>query len=336
MKVDPTSRTSPEVSPIHPQGSPPFIWYNGSQVDWCDARVHVNAVGHASVSSVFEGIRAYQDDNGQLQIFRLADHLKRLFDSARISRLSIAYDVQEIADAVCSLVSRNEFSGEVYIRPWLFPSGIIREQIAKAWPPTDFVIDSWEVDSNLRNLVGCKTCVSSWIRNGSNASPPMIKAFSNYHNSRFAALEAWGRGYDWPIFLNQKNQVSEGPGACIALIRDGRLVTPDLASGILESITRDTILLAAQEKLDLEVVQRPIERTELYLADEVFFMGTGWEVLPILSIDDLKVGDGTVGPLTSSLASYYDNIVRGRTRHSSSWCTPVTSSQNDTTSKGKE
>lgn len=324
MESQPISRTSPEVSPICSQPSPPYIWYNGSRADWGDARVHVNAVGHASVSSVFEGIRAYVGDDGQLRIFRLADHLKRLFDSARISRLTVTYDEQAITDAICSLVSDNDFASEVYIRPWLFPSGIIREQIAPAWIPTDLVIDSWGVDSKLREMMGCKTCVSSWTRNGSNASPPMVKAFSNYHNSRFAALEAWNRGYDWPIFLNQQHYVSEGPGACIALIRNGRLITPDLASGILESITRDTILRTVQEHLNLEVVERSVERTELYLAEEVFFMGTGWEILPILSIDDLPVGDGFVGPLTHSIAAHYDDIVRGRTHHSRSWCLPVT------------
>lgn len=331
-----SDQSSSEVSPIHPQGSPPYIWYNGSRVNWGDAKVHVNAVGHASVSSIFEGIRAYRGDDGQLRIFRLEDHLKRLCDSARISRMALDYDMQTVTHAICSLVSDNDFADEVYIRPWLFASGIIREQIASAWIPTDLVIDSWEVGSKLCSMTGCKACVSSWSRNGSNASPPMVKAFSNYHNSRLASLEAWDHGYDWPIFLNNQHHVSEGPGACIALIRNGRLITPDLASGILESITRDTILRAAREHLSLDVVERPVERTELYLADEVFFMGTGWEILPILSIDNLPVGQGNIGQITHALADHYDDIVRGRTDHPSSWCLPIEDFLNDKNRHSRE
>lgn len=310
-------------SPISPTSPPPFLWRDGQIDAWSDAQVHINAVGHASVSAVFEGIRAYRGDNGGLLVFRLREHMERLLQSARLCRLDVAFKADALEEAVCSLLRRNAFEGDVYIRPWIFPAGIIREQIAPAGLPATVVIDSWTVGSRLATLAPCSACVSSWHRAGSNAFPSMVKAFSNYHNSRLASLEAWHNGYDWPILLNDRGLVSEGPGACLGLIRNGTLITPDLSSGILDSITRKTVLHLARQDLGLEVVERAVDRAELSLADEVFFMGTGWEILPISRIDGLSVGKEAIGPITRDIAALYHACVRGRTLHTDAWCRRV-------------
>ncbi len=308
-------------SPIGAKSTPAFLWYNGNLIEWEDALVHVNSVGHASVSSVFEGIRAYKNDAGKLGLFRLDEHLRRLLNSARICRLKMSFDEKDLRNAVMDLLRINNFGDDAYIRPWVFTKGVVREHITASWLDTIVIIDSWDAKSNLDNPRACKACVASWCKPGGNSLPPMVKAFSNYHNGRLASLEAWENGFDWPILLNQHKLVSEGPGACIALVKGQQLITPDLGSGILDSITRDTILKLACTELGMSVVERPVERTELYTSDEVFFMGTGWEILPIGEIDHLSVGGGDVGPLTAKIINLYSNIVRGRPE--SNWITLV-------------
>jgi len=315
--------TSINSSPINPKFSPKYIVMDGQQHLWDDAMVHVNSVGHSSVSAVFEGLRAYRNRTGELLLFRPFEHIDRLQQSARMARLEINYDDHSIAKMIGSLLVKNEFDCDVYVRPWAYLAGVVRSQLAQHSRKTHFVIDSWGIDSKLDDLQGCSTCVSSWTKNDSNATPPSIKAFSNYHNSRLACIEAAERGADWPILLNARHKVSEGPGACLAIIKDGSLITPDLASDILNSITRDTILRLSFDDLSISCTQRPMDRTELYSADEAFFMGTGWEVLPILSVDGLKVGDGKIGPVTRKLAMAYSNLVRGNAERSTEWCVPV-------------
>ena len=164
--------------------------------------------------------------------------------------------------------------------------------------------------------------MSSWQRINDAAMPPRVKAFSNYHNGRLAMMEARENGHDWPILLNERHKVSEGPGACIALVRDGTVVTPSLTSGVLESITRDTVLRLLDES-GTPVVEREVDRSELYLADELYFMGTGWEILPITSVDGLPVGGGRPGPVTQRLAAEYARLVRGRSGRHDDWLTEV-------------
>jgi branched-chain amino acid aminotransferase len=153
--------------------------------------------------------------------------------------------------------------------------------------------------------------------------PPRVKAFSNYHNGRLAVIEARENGHDWPILLNDRHQVSEGPGACIALVRDGVVVTPSLTSGVLESVTRASALTLLGE-LGVPAIEREVDRTELYLADELFFMGTAWEILPITGVDGLRVGDGAPGPVTERLAEAYTRVVRGQSDRHPEWLTEIT------------
>ncbi|HEV2373467.1 MAG TPA: branched-chain amino acid transaminase [Streptosporangiaceae bacterium] len=306
------------------QGHLDYLWWNGRIINWEDARIHVNAVGHASVSSVFEGIKAYwSDQDGELYVFRLEDHIRRLFDSIRIGRLGTHYSSADLCDGVLHLLAANNVRSDTYIRPWLFAAGLVHEHLVPAGVPTECVIDTWPFETSLLTERSCRACVSSWWRISDNSMPPRLKTFSNYHNGRLGMVEARANGYDWPVFLNERGKVTEGPGACLILVRDGRVITPSLTSGVLGGITRDTVLQLAREDLGLAVEDREVDRTELYVADELFFVGTGWEILPIATIDDLTVGDGAMGPVSRALDEIYHAAVRGQARQRQGWLTPV-------------
>jgi branched-chain amino acid aminotransferase len=303
---------------------PQWIWRNGGLVAWNQATVHVNAVGHASVSSVFEGIKAYRSPDGQaLYVFRLDEHLRRLFSSARVCRLTLPYDLAALRSAVLALLQANQYDQDVYLRPWAFPAGIVHEQIVPADVTCEVVVDSWPFTTGLGTPRGCRAAVSSWQRISDTSMPPRVKAFSNYHNARLATMEARRNGYDWPILLNDQHKVSEGAGACLAIVRDGVLVTPALSSSVLESITRDTVLTLCRD-MGMPVAERDIDRSELYLADEIFFMGTGWEILPVTEVDGLTVGASETGPVTEQVSSAYAQVVRGEISRYHHWLTEVT------------
>ena len=302
---------------------PEWIWRGGTLVPWEQARIHVNAVGHASTAAIFEGIKAYRAADGErLLLFRLDEHLRRLYDSARICRLVLPHTPAELRSAVLDLLRVNGYTEDAYVRPWAFPAGLIREQMVPAGTVCEVVVDSWPFRSRLDPSRGCRAGVSSWQRVGDAAMPPRVKAFSNYHNGRLAMMEARENGHDWPILLNERHKVSEGPGACVALVRNGTVVTPSLTSGVLESITRDTVLTLLVE-MGVPVVEREVDRSELYLADELFFLGTAWEILPIAHVDGLPVGDGGPGPVTGRLAEAYADVVRGRSARHTGWLTEV-------------
>ncbi len=303
---------------------PDCLWWDGQLRPWEEATVHVTSVGHASVSSVFEGIKAYWNaESEQLYVFRLREHMQRLVDSARLARLPTSYSADQLTDGCLQLLRALGARRDTYIRPWTFARGLIREQIAPANSPTSTVIDTWPFSSQLLTERGCRACVSSWTRIGDNVMAPRVKAFSNYHNGRLATTEAKANGHDWPILLNERGKVTEGPGACIMLVRGDRLVTPSLTSGVLESITRDTILRLARERLALSVEEREVDRTELYLAEELFYVGTGWEVLPILAVDHQPVTNGQIGDITHRIERLYFEVVHGNDDTYRTWCTPV-------------
>jgi branched-chain amino acid aminotransferase len=300
------------------------IWRNGQIIPWTDAMVHVRAAGHSTVPAVFEGIKAYWSaGHGQLYVFRLREHMQRLLDSIKVVRLRNNWSLDDLVGGTIDTLRANQVRQDMYIRPWAFIEGIVYEQIAPANAPAEVVIDIWPFRSAMLTERGCRVCISSWTRISDNVMPPRVKAFSNYHNSRLGAIEATANGYDWPLFLNDRGKVTEGPGACVALVRHGTLITPDISSGLLESITRATILQLVGEWLGIPVVEREVERTELYLADELFYMGTGWEVLPILDVDGLPVGNGQMGPITKAIDRAYHDLVRGIDPGHEEWRTPV-------------
>lgn len=302
---------------------PRYLWRNGQVVSWADSTAHVTSVGHASVSSVFEGIKAYWSPrHEELFVFRLRDHMVRMMESLKIVRLATEYSIDEMVDAVLALLRANQTRRDTYIRPWVFARGVIREQMVPPDAPTEFVIDTWPFNSKMLTERGCRACISSWTRISDNSMPPRAKVFSNYHNGRLGIVEATVKGFDWPIFLNDRFKVTEGPGACLALVRGGRLITPTVSSGLLDSVTRATILALAQE-LEIPAVEREVDRTELYIADEMFYLGTGWEILPVVDVDGTRIGDGRMGPLTRQVEQAYHDVVRGAISAHAEWRAPV-------------
>jgi branched-chain amino acid aminotransferase len=302
-----------------------YIWMGGKIIPWEQATVHVNLLGHATVASVYEGIKAYWNaDKGQLFAFRLDEHLRRFMDSVKMVRLNCKYTQKDLGEAVLSLIQANKLRENCYISPLIYETGIIRSYTHPDLSrPTEVVIDMWPSASQLTSERAIDCCLSSWTRISDNSSPSRIKCVSNYHNGRLASLEALINGYDLPIILNDRGKVSEGPGACIFIVRGGKAITPSITSDILESITRASILQICQEVLHIPVEEREVDRTELYVADEMFFCGTWWEVMPVASVDRLPVGNGKMGPITMAIDKAYHDIVRGMDARYEDWRTPV-------------
>ncbi|MFC2105315.1 branched-chain amino acid transaminase [Candidatus Bipolaricaulota bacterium] len=310
---------------IYEDGVSEWISRNGQLIPWEDATIHVNAVGHASVAGIFEGIKAYWNEKDEeLYVFRLAEHLRRFLASIKMVRYGFDYTLEDLHSAVLGLLRKNEYRQDVYIRPYVFQAGIVRELLqAQPGKLAELIIDSWPFTSYRDPEHALDVCVSSWTRIADNALPPRLKCFSNYHNGRLAAMEATVSGYDWPILLDAQGKVTEGPGACLAMVRNGTVITPPITSSILESITRDSIAKIVRDVLDMRYEERTIDRTELYLADELFFLGTGWEIMPVKSVDRLTVGDGAVGRITQEIRLTYVDIVRSTNQRYPEWRTSV-------------
>ena len=303
----------------------PYIWRNGQLMDWKDATIHVGAVGHASVAGIFEGIKAYWNEKEeQLYVLRLEEHMVRFINSIKMVRYGFEYTLEDLQKAVLDLLKANAFNTDAYVRPFIFQKGIVRELLqAQPGKETELVIDSWPFFSYKERDKALHVCISSWTRISDNVLPPRLKCFSNYHNGRLAAIEATVHGFDWCVLLDGNGKVTEGPGACLAMVRDGRLILPMITNSILESITRDTVIRLAKDILDLPVDEREVDRTELYIADEIFFLGTGWEIMPVASVERLNVGDGKIGPITRAIAELYHEVATGEDLRFPEWRTPV-------------
>jgi branched-chain amino acid aminotransferase len=297
-----------------------WVSQNNKLVRYEDAKISVMAPGLTFAALVFEGYRAYWNEEKQdLFIFRLDDHMKRLAFSMNLLELDDPPSIEIFTNDIIETIKGNEFRGDTYIRlqvyvdDWgtMLSKGPVGSTVICR--PRPRVIDF---------EIGKKFIVSSWRRNGENASPPRIKASANYLNSRLAGLEAKRQGAGGAILLNENGTVSEGPGGCLFVMRDGIFITPDVTSGILESVTRRTILEMAGS-VGVETTERALGRTELYLAEEAFYCGTGQEIMPITGLDGRAIGDGTPGPVTRKLQATFDDIVRGRNDAFSHWLTPV-------------
>ena len=297
-----------------------WVSQNNKLVRYEDAKVSVMAPGLTFAALVFEGYRAYWNEEKQdLFIFRLDDHMKRLAFSMNLLELDDPPSIETFTKDIIETIKANEFRGDTYIRlqvyvdEWgsMLSTGPVGSTVICRPRPrvTDFE-------------TGKQFIVSSWRRNGENASPPRIKASANYLNSRLAGLEAKRQGAGGAILLNENGTVSEGPGGCLFIMRDGVFITPDVTSGILESVTRRTIL-EMSGSVGVETAERTLGRTELYLAEEAFYCGTGQEIMPITGLDGRTIGDGTPGPVTRKLQATFDDIVRGRNDAFAHWLTPV-------------
>jgi branched-chain amino acid aminotransferase len=291
------------------------IWMNGELVDWADAKIHVGSHGLHYGTGVFEGIRCYETPRGPA-VFRLHDHLTRFEDSARVLYIDLPYSVAEIRAAVHELISANGLAS-CYIRPIAF-YGYGELAVGTMGNPIDVAIMSFPWGAYLGEegqRTGITAKISSWERIGPNVIPHAAKATGVYLNSMLATTEARRGGYDEAIMLSGDGYIADGPGENIFVVKAGRLLTPPLSVSILPGITRDTIIRIARE-LGYEVEETLLIRTDLYLADEVFMVGTATEVAPIRSVDDREVG---VGPITLELQKAYLAAVNGVDERWTEW-----------------
>lgn len=296
------------------------IWFNGKFVPWEKATVHVLAHALHYGSSVFEGVRAYATPKG-VAIFRLSDHTRRLFDSAKIYRIQVPFLPAQIDSACRETVAVNGLSKGAYIRPVAFRGYGEIGVAPKIEPPIDVAIAAWEWGKYLGHeseAEGVDACVSSWQRMAPNTLPAMAKASGNYLSSQLISLEAKRLGFAEGIGLATDGMVSEGAGENLFLVKDGALLTPALAHSVLGGITRNTVMKLAAE-LKIEVRECAVPRELLYLADELFFTGTAAEVTPIRSVDRIPVGAGKRGPITEKIQQAFFGLFDGRTEDKWGW-----------------
>ena len=302
--------------------TPQFLWLDGKLVAWKDATIHLTILGTSSVSSVFEGIRAYSNpESHKLFVFHLDAHLERFAQSIRLMRMKQLFSNEQLRDGLLEMLRVNQYSDDVYIRPFAF----IESNVFASAPDATarIVISPLQMPSQMQSGKLSHLCVSSWSRITDNVIPPRVKASSNYLNSRLASEEARRNGYDSALILNPNGKVAEAPGACLMIVRDGKIITPSATSGILESITRATVIQLCREVLKVQVIEREVDRTELYVAHEAFLCATGAEIKPIASVDRFTLGDGNIGPITKQVESLYHNLVRGIDQRFGEWRTQV-------------
>ncbi len=303
---------------------PMYVWWNGERRPWEDCTIHVTELGWSTVGAVFEGIRAYSgNSDNELYVFRLREHLERLERSMRLVRLKLEYSLEELTDATIDLLRANNVREDTYIRPLAYAADTSGKRFAQIGQDAALLINTSPMASHLKSGITQEAKVSSWRRISEDVMPPRIKNLSNYRNSQLAGMEARLDGYDTAVLLNHQGKVSEGPGACVMFVSGNQVVTPHVGSGILESITRDALIILLREVLGLEVVEREVDRTELYLADEMFTCGTAAEVTPVTSVDKYSIGNGSIGPVTRALESAFDDVLRGRDARYAHWRTPV-------------
>ena len=282
--------------------------------------MHVLAHALHYGSSVFEGIRAYATPDG-VAIFRLQDHTRRLFDSAKIYRIQIPFSVEQIDSACRDAIAANNLDKGAYLRPIAFRGYGEMGVVPKIDPPIDVAIAAWEWGKYLGTegeSEGVDVCISSWQRVAPNTLPAMAKAGGNYLSSQLISMEAKRLGFAEGIGLSTDGTVSEGGGENLFVVKDGALMTPALAHSVLGGITRDTVIRLAHE-LGIEVRECAVPREMLYIADELFFSGTAVEVTPIRSVDRIAVGTGQRGPVTERIQQAFFGLFNGHTRDQWGW-----------------
>ncbi len=298
----------------------PYIWFNGKLIPWEKATVHVLAHALHYGSSVFEGVRAYETPKG-VAIFRLREHTQRLFDSAKIHRITIPFQPEQINDACRQTIAANELKRGAYIRPIAFRGYGEIGVAPKIDPPVEVAIAAWEWGKYLgkeSEEAGVDVCISSWQRVAPNTIPALAKAGGNYLSSQLISQEAKRLGFAEGIGLAPDGTVSEGAGENLFLVKDGVLYTPALAHSVLSGITRDSVMRLARER-GIEIREASIPREMLYIADELFFTGTAAEVTPIRSVDRITVGAGRRGPVTETLQKAFFGLFTGTTPDKWGW-----------------
>jgi len=307
--------------------SPKYIFLNGECVKYEDAKVHVLTTANKFAAIVYEGIRAYwNEEQEELFIFRHKEHIDRLFRSMKIARMSSPYSDDEYKEILINLLKKNELREDVHIR---HQSLVIADNGAlSSTGPIGVMIATMPLSRYYGDeKKGINVCISSWRRISDNDLPPRIKCTGNYANSRLALIQAREDGYDDAIILTTNGHVAEGSGSNFFMIKNGQPITPMITNSILEGITRSTLIELFKEEHGLEVIERNIDRTELYTADEAFFCGSGVEITPILSVDKYKLSVDNIGPLTQEIKDTYFGVVRGEIPKYHQWLTSTYAAQ---------
>lgn len=296
-----------------------LIWFKGEILNINDAKINIMAPTSQFGLNVFEGIPCYwNEEEKQLYAFRLDDHYDRLMRSLKLIQIKCPYSKEDMKKALIDVVKVNEYDENLSVRQTVFVDGF------GSWgsdEPADMFVAPVPKGrmSKEYNKKGLNCCITSWRRISDNNLSPRIKCGANYINSRVGQREALRNGYDTCIFLNEFGKIAEGPGSCFFMVKDGKIITPQLTDAVLESITRDTIIKLAKE-MGIEVVERTIDRTEVYTCDEAFLCGSAMEVTPILSVDKYVLGEPV---LTEKLHKAYLETVTGKNKKHGDWVTPI-------------
>ncbi|MBT4551241.1 MAG: branched-chain amino acid transaminase [Nitrosopumilus sp.] len=296
------------------------IWMNGKLVPFKDAKVHVLTHALHYSTSIFEGIRCYDTPNGSA-VFRLPEHVDRLFKSAKLYSMKMQYTKKVILDAILQTIKASGLK-EAYIRPLAY-YGYGTMGLTPTTNKVDMSIACWEWkmgESKAGKFSGAKCKVSSWVKIDSRSQPMQAKAASNYANAALARMEALENGFDEAIMLNSQGKVAEGSAENIFIIKDDIIQTPPLSAGGLEGITRDSIIQIIEENNGF-VIERDLERDDLYTADEIFMTGTAAEVKSVTQIDKVKIGTGKMGSVTKELQKSYRDVVMGKDERFLPWLT---------------
>ena len=300
-----------------------YVYFKGQFIPLSEAKISIRTNALHYGTGIFEGIRAYwNEEKKQLYVFKMPEHYERMLKNCRVLNLQIGKDAKELCEITLELLRKNGHREDTYIRPLAYISseGLGPKLIGYE---TGFAIYTLPLGEYIDVSSGIKVGFTSWRRISDNAIPARCKITGGYVNSALAKTEALEQGYDEAIFLTDDGFLCEGSAENIFLIRGGRLVTPDLSADILEGITREVIIELSKKELGLEVVERPVGRTELYLCDEAFLCGTGAQVSPIIEVDRRSIGDGTIGPITARIQKLYFDVVKGNHPKYLKWCTPV-------------
>ena len=314
---------TPTAPPVRDQTADLWAYFRGQIVPLGDARISVMTHAFNYGTAVFEGIRAYwNEEEEQLFALEILPHFERLKRSARLLHMDIPMTPRELADATLEVLRRDRLREDMYIRPLIYKSsesiGVRLHNL-----DADVVIFAIPFGQYIDTEGGIRAQVSSWRRTDDNAIPARSKITGAYVNGALAKSEAQMNGYDEAIVLTQDGHVSEGSAENLFIVRNGRLITPPVTDNILEGITRRRLMGIALERLEIPVEERTIDRTELYVADEVFLCGTGAQLSPVVEIDRRTIGDGRPGPITRQLHDVYFAAVRGRIEAYRDWLTPV-------------
>lgn len=298
------------------------IWLKGEILNVNDAKINVLSPTSQFGLNVFEGIPCYwNEDENQLYAFRLDDHYNRLLRSAKLLQLDCKYTKEDFTKALKDVIKANEYDENLSVRQTLFVDGFGLWE--SEGPVEMFVAPIPRGRTSAEyNKKGLNCCITSWRRISDETLSPRIKCGANYINSRVGQREALRNGYDTCLFLNEVGKVAEGPGSCFFMIKDNTVITPQLTDSVLESITRDTVIQLAKH-MGYKVIERSIDRTELYTCDEAFLCGSAMEITPVLSIDRYTIGNGDTGNITKNIHLKYLDAVQGKDKEFKQWVTPI-------------